>query len=256
MIVDVTRDLLDYQQETCAGIAVKSFVVPFVMGTSDVDTRRKWLVSERERLGLSPSDLAKRAQPLADKDGYQVKFNQQLIWNFENGGKKIPGWWKYAVEALAQADDATDDGDRIANEDEVISDAVLIEALPTFVGAGGGGTGEGEIKPVAFSRGLIEALQVDPGDLLAIEIEGDSMEPSFRPGDQLLIDKRKTNTAQPGAFCLWDGDGYVIKYLERIAGSQPPSVRVISENSRYTTQPRLVDEIRVMGRVVWLGRRI
>jgi len=226
------------------------------MTTMDVDTKRKWLKDERERLGLSPSDLAKRAQPFADKDGYQVKFNQQLIWNFENTGKKVPGWFKYAVEALATANDGDVDADRIANEDDVISDAVLIEALPTHVGAGGGGTGEGLPKPVAFSRGLIDALRIEPSDLLAIEIEGDSMEPAFRPGDQLLIDRRKINTAQPGAFCLWDGDGYVIKYLERIAGSQPPAVRVISENARYTTQPRLVEEIRVMGRVVWLGRRI
>lgn len=220
----------------------------------DIDVKRAWLIAEREKLGWNQSDLAKRAQPLADAAGYEVKFNQQLIWNFENTGKKIPGWFRYAVDALKNGGSA-DDERRISNEADII-DAVMIEQLPTFVGAGGGGTGEGDTRSIAFSRGLVESLRIAPSDLLSIEVEGDSMSPTFLPGDQLLVDRRKTNTAQPGAFCLWDGDGYVVKFLERIAGAEPPTVKVISENPRYATQPRLVTEIKIMGRVVWVGRRI
>jgi len=227
----------------------------------DVMTKRRWLETERGKLSWSPSDLAKRAQPLADADGYAVKFNQQLIWNFENTAKKIPGWFRYAVAALEQgvresADHEHADPDRIANEDE-ISDAVLIELLPTFAGMGGGGSGSGEPKVVAFSRALVEDyLRIAPAELLAIEVEGDSMEPAFLGGDQLLIDRRKRSPTQPGAFCLWDGDGYVVKYLEKVSGSNPPSVRVISGNPRYSTSTRLVDEVEIMGRVVWFGRRV
>lgn len=222
----------------------------------DVDVKRAWLKAERDKRGWTPSDLARRAQPIADREGYSVKFNQQLIWNFENTGKKVPGWFRYAVEALREiGPDVGEDEERVANEDETV-DALLVERLPTYVGAGGGGTGEGAPSAMAFSRGLIESLQVPATELLAIEVEGDSMVPKFLPGDQLLVDRRKTNTAQPGAFCLWDGDGYVVKLIERVSGSQPPKVRVISENDRYTTEYRLVEEIKIMGRVVWVGRRV
>jgi phage repressor protein C with HTH and peptisase S24 domain len=221
----------------------------------DVAEKRAWLKAEREKRGWGAGELAKRAQPIADRAGYDVRFNQQLIWNFETGAKKVPGWYRFAVAALRMMDDDDADESRIANEDEDI-DAVLIEKLPTFVGAGGGGTGEGDPKSIVISRGLVEALRIPAEELLAIDVEGDSMEPKFLPGDQLLIDRRKKNTAQPGAFCLWDGDGYVVKFIERVPGSQPAQVRVISDNARYREQTRLVDEIEIMGRVVWFGRRV
>jgi phage repressor protein C with HTH and peptisase S24 domain len=136
-------------------------------------------------------------------------------------------------------------------------DVVHIELLPTFAGAGGGGTGDGDHATVVFARSLIEfELRAHPTDVLAVQIEGDSMEPDFRSGDQVLVDKRRKSVTQPGAFCLWDGDGYVIKLLERIYDSEPPKVRVISRNQIYSPAERLVDEVKIMGRVVWFGRRV
>jgi phage repressor protein C with HTH and peptisase S24 domain len=82
------------------------------------------------------------------------------------------------------------------------------------------------------------------------------MMPDFMSGDQMLVNTAKRSIAQPGAFCLWDGDGYVVKYIEKVAGSDPPKVRVMSGNPRYTPSERMVDEIEIMGRVVWFGRRI
>ena len=141
------------------------------------------------------------------------------------------------------------------NDDE--PDVVHVELLPTFAGAGGGGTGDGDQITIAYSRSLIEnELRAQPQDILAVLIEGDSMEPDFRSGDQILVDKRRRSVTQPGPFCLWDGDGYVIKLLERIYDSEPPKVRVISRNQVYSAAERLADEVKIMGRVVWFGRRV
>jgi phage repressor protein C with HTH and peptisase S24 domain len=82
------------------------------------------------------------------------------------------------------------------------------------------------------------------------------MVPEFLPGDQLLINKRKVSLSQPGAFCLWDGDGYVIKYLEKVYDTDPQRIRVMSRNDRYQPVERLAEEVRIMGRVVWVGRRV
>lgn len=143
-------------------------------------------------------------------------------------------------------------------EDRHDDDMVLIERLPTFAGMGGGGTGEGDRGAIAFSRNLVESiLRAQPADLLAIEAEGNSMEPDYLGGDQILIDKRRRSLASPGAFCLWDGDGYVVKYLERVQGSDPQRVRVISRNhDLYPPYERLVEEIDIQGRVVWFGRQV
>jgi phage repressor protein C with HTH and peptisase S24 domain len=134
---------------------------------------------------------------------------------------------------------------------------VMVDVLPTHAGAGGGGTGEGDFEQIAFARSLIEReFRAQPSDMLAVLVLGDSMEPDFRNGDQLLIDKRATSITQPGAFCLWDGDGYVIKLLEKIYDSEPPKIRVISRNQIYRAAERLAEEVRVIGRVVWFGRRV
>jgi phage repressor protein C with HTH and peptisase S24 domain len=134
---------------------------------------------------------------------------------------------------------------------------VMVDLLPTYAGAGGGGSGEGDLEQVAFARALIEReFRAQASDMMAVQVLGDSMEPDFRNGDQLLIDKRATSITQPGAFCLWDGDGYVIKLLEKVYDTDPPKVRVISRNQVYRAAERLAEEVRIMGRVVWFGRRV
>lgn len=217
--------------------------------------RAAWLKAEMERLDLSPGALAKRAQPLADADGFEVKLQQQHIFNFIKNGKKVPAWLRYVERALANAEGA----DHLEDDDrhfDPASDAVMIAQLPTYAGMGGGGTGEGEMRMVAFSRRLIEALGFLPDDMILVDVEGDSMEPEYKSGDQLLVNKRKRSLAQPGAFCIWDGDGYVVKYLQKVHGSEPPSIRVISGNSRYQPDVRTAEEVQIMGRVEWFGRRV
>lgn len=177
------------------------------------------------------------------------------VSRWESGHGSIPS---HRFDALVKAYRAPI-GELLADNEGGTEEPVslMVELLPTDVGLGGGGTGEGEYSEIAVSRALIEGeLRTTPDNLLAIHVEGDSMKPDFLSGDQLLIDKRKRSIAQPGAFCIWDGDGYVVKFLERIYGSEPAKVRVMSANGRYETSERLVDEIRIMGRVVWIGRRI
>lgn len=136
--------------------------------------------------------------------------------------------------------------------------SVQVERLPTFAGMGGGGTGDGDAGTLAFSRSLVETeLRANAGDLLAIRAEGNSMEPDFKGGDLILIDRRRRTLASPGVFCLWDSDGYVIKYLSRVAGSDPPRVRVVSYRSDVVEPyERLVEECDIQGRVVWFGRQV
>lgn len=135
-------------------------------------------------------------------------------------------------------------------------DYLPVDILPSFAGMGGGGTGEGDHGQALIPRALIEdELRAKPTDVLLIEARGSSMEPDFQHGDQILIDKRDTNPVQPGAFALWDGDGYVVKLVERVP-MQPGKYRIFSANSRYSAYEVDADQIQIMGRPVWFGRRL
>jgi len=131
-----------------------------------------------------------------------------------------------------------------------------VALLPSYAGLGGGGNGEGDQGQVLVSRRMIEdELHAKANDLLMIEARGDSMAPDFLHGDQILIDCRDRNPVQPGAFCLWDGDGYVVKLIER-APMRSGIYRVFSANARFSAYEVQADEVQIMGRPVWLGRRL
>lgn len=133
---------------------------------------------------------------------------------------------------------------------------VDVAVVPSFAGMGGGGNGEGEIVTAKLPRTLIEdELRGKAPDFEMIDVRGDSMTPDFQHGDQILIDKRDRNPRQPGPFALWDGDGYVLKVVERIPGRMG-WYRVFSVNDRYSPYEVEETETTIMGRPVWFARRL
>lgn len=135
----------------------------------------------------------------------------------------------------------------------LVMDYVSVEVLPTYAGMGGGGTGEGGQVTALLPRQLVQdELHAKPDDLLVINLRGDSMEPLFLHGDQVVIDKRDRNPVQPGPFALWYDDGYVVKNVERRVGKY----RIFSSNKIYSED--LVDpsDVTIMGRPVWYARRL
>ena len=135
-------------------------------------------------------------------------------------------------------------------------DYLAVEILPSFAGMGGGGNGDGDKGFGMVPRQLVESeLRAKTSDLLLIEARGDSMEPDFQHGDQILIDRRDCNPIQPGSFALWDGDGYVVKLVERIPQKQG-WYRIFSSNNRYQAYEIEAETVKIMGRPVWFARRL
>lgn len=133
---------------------------------------------------------------------------------------------------------------------------VEIAVLPSYAGMGGGGSGEGEQTVAKLPRDLIEQeLHGSPADFELIDVRGDSMQPDFQHGDQILIDKRDRDPRQPGPFALWDEDGYVVKLVERVPGKRG-FYRIFSANSRYSEYEIEETETTIRGRPVWFARRL
>lgn len=99
----------------------------------------------------------------------------------------------------------------------------------------------------AVSSGKLDALFVAHGD-------GDSMEPTLHDGDVVLIDRsQRTIEKQDRIWAVTVGGLGTIK---RIAKLPDGSYELGSDNHRVRTRVVQADEFHVVGRVVWIGRRI
>ena len=62
--------------------------------------------------------------------------------------------------------------------------------------------------------------------------------------------------APPGIFVIWDGIALVAKRIEHVPHSEPPRVVLKSLNPGYDSHERPAGEIRVIGRAVWISKRL
>lgn len=144
--------------------------------------------------------------------------------------------------------------DQIPNVDD--HEYFPVEVLPTYGGMGGGGTGEGDRETALVPRQLIEReLRGQPSDFRLINVRGNSMEPLFHNGDQLLVDIRDRNPIQGGPFAILDDGQYYVKNVERAPGKRG-WYRVFSSNKDYSDTLVEEQEYTIMGRPVWVGRRL
>ena len=125
---------------------------------------------------------------------------------------------------------------------------------------GGGSILEEDTKPgrnFHFRRSWIkDRLKAAPSSLRIVHVEGDSMRPTLEDGDTVLVDMNQKSPLPPGIFVLHDGMGLVAKRLEHIPNSDPPAVRVISDNGLYSPYERTADEVNIIGRIRWFAREM
>jgi phage repressor protein C with HTH and peptisase S24 domain len=103
---------------------------------------------------------------------------------------------------------------------------------------------------------LRDELGLGTASLALLEVRGDSMEPTLHSGDRVMINMSDCQIQQPGVFVLHDGDGTVIKRVEKVPFSEPPMVLIRSDNPTYGQYQVQGELIRVFGRVVWAAKRL
>lgn len=91
-------------------------------------------------------------------------------------------------------------------------------------------------------------------DLLVARGEGESMEPTLRDGDIVLIDtSQKEIRHQDRIWAVAFGDLGSIKRIRRMPGG---SFLILSDNPAVQPQAAAEQDMHVIGRVVWIGRKI
>ncbi len=129
-----------------------------------------------------------------------------------------------------------------------------IPRLPLGASAGPGTLAQdaAPIDRLRFSGRWLRQQGLEPGMLSVIEVEGDSMEPTLRDGDEILVD-RSPRPLRSGLHVIRLDDVLLVKRLE--PGSAG-TVQIISDNAAYPRMERPRADVAVLGRVVWKGGKI
>jgi phage repressor protein C with HTH and peptisase S24 domain len=121
--------------------------------------------------------------------------------------------------------------------------------------AAGAGAVSGDERPFDsfhFSPAWLREHGLSAADLSAIRVIGDSMEPVLRDGDEILVD-RSQRTLRDGIHVVRLGDALLVK---RLAPAGPGRATLLSANSDYPPFEAALDELDIVGRVVWKSGRL
>ena len=91
--------------------------------------------------------------------------------------------------------------------------------------------------------------------LVALEVEGDSMAPELKEKDVVLINKNiKEVSLGGGIYAIkWKGN-ILVKRLQ--VNPQTGTVLIKSDNPSYETLETNLDDIEIEGKIIWFGREI
>ena len=133
-------------------------------------------------------------------------------------------------------------------------DWVEVGRLPLGASAGAGALAahEAPFDAFRFSRRWLRQQGLEGARLAAITVEGDSMEPVLRAGDEILVD-RAPRPFRDGIHVVRVGEHLMVK---RLASAGPGRLTLLSQNLAYPPIEVAADEVEIVGRVVWKSGRI
>lgn len=102
-----------------------------------------------------------------------------------------------------------------------------------------------------LSQDFVEKeARVRRNDSVILSIVGDSMFPSYASGDRVIIDLSQRELIQDAVYAITDGQiAPQIKRLQRVFKSDPPRVRIISDNTHYAAEEHPLADVEIIGRV-------
>lgn len=128
-------------------------------------------------------------------------------------------------------------------------------AIGASAGAGAWADGETLAGKVGFDEAWLRQLGVDPKQVSLIRVEGDSMQPVLNDGDDIMVDRSAATRPLRDGVHVIRLDGALM--VKRLARAPVGRLSVLSDNPAYPSWPdRDPAEVDIVGRVVWIGRRI
>lgn len=143
----------------------------------------------------------------------------------------------------------------------VSPEAALVPVPRLDVGASAGaGAFAGDERTQSlfgFDKAWLRTLaRGEIGALSMIRVEGDSMVPTLSDGDDILVDRADAGAALRDGIYVLRVDGVVM--VKRLTvGPAGGRLSITSDNPAYPPWPKCdLADLDVVGRVVWVGRRL
>lgn len=169
----------------------------------------------------------------------QQRFNVNSDWLFTGEGSMFRG------------------GD---NAPPANKDYIHIPLYDVHAAAGHGNFIDSENKKdlLLFRRGFIEEeLRGQVTDFSLIFVDGESMSPTLRPGEIIMVDHRDQTFQRDGVYVMQMDETLIVKTVRSLPDNQ---AEIISDNPAYgkfsINKKEPPPGFRVVGRVVWNGRRM
>ncbi|WP_367349693.1 XRE family transcriptional regulator [Sphingobium yanoikuyae] len=214
------------------------------------------IAARRAELGLSQSELAR-----------QAGVSQATIGKLESGISSGSSQMHKIARALQTTPDfltgETDDpslGAIPLPTPQMIAEQLGMTLIPEVdldFALGGGNYVEGPVSStlVPYRTDWLERItRGAQADVILTRGDGDSMMPTILDDDDVIVNRAdRVITKQDRIWALGYGDLVAIKRVRRLASG---IFQLISDNPNVSPIEAYEDELRVIGRVIWIGRRM
>lgn len=222
-----------------------------VMGDDQSDDFVKGLGIVLEARGLKPAPFSVRA-------GLGQTAVRDL---FRKGSSPKVSTAQAMAEALGMSIDeivAAGRGGPVPAEEAAPEDA-LVPVYNVQASAGYGALVDEEyvVQQLAFPPDYLRRItKTSPKHLKIIGVKGDSMAPTLKDDDVVMVDTTKRDLSWGGIFVIRiDGDGLLVKRVS--TGSQRGYFKIVSDNAAaFPAVERLAEDVEVLGRVIWYGVKV
>ena len=204
-------------------------------------------MTSKERKGVSQRTANMMRAALSGEPYYEEDDDPKI-----ESSETLPLTQKNSPEAGFQVDDAPN---AAYPYDPDLHDAehVLVPKLNVRASAGHGAVNEDETAEhlLAFRRDWLRKRGLQADYLSAIEVTGDSMEPTLKEGDTILVDRARPMPPKIGTLVVAriNTEEVVVKRLNRLGDKQ---YLLTSDNPVYHPVALKKDDA-LVGEVVWRG---
>jgi transcriptional regulator with XRE-family HTH domain len=215
----------------------------------------------REARHMSRSELVRLSgvskQQLSRLEGGQIRLRLDHLKPFAPhlgySPEQMLLWGRYPGTDVASLESKRDAGGDGSQEQSASVNELNMRAEQGAVRARGARRQKDHFKlerwafPASFVR---EQLHASAEQLVMLEIAGDSMAPTIKSGDRVIIDTGHKTPTPDGLYAIRDSFGaVVVKRLQVLRGSRQMEVEIISDNRTHPTEEVALDDLEIVGKV-------
>ncbi|TBB98749.1 helix-turn-helix transcriptional regulator [Rhizobium ruizarguesonis] len=150
------------------------------------------------------------------------------------------------------------EGGALDSRGRIVNEIAFIPRLDVQASAGMGSlvVSEDTVDILAFNRNWLRERSINAVAARVLDVKGDSMEPTIRDGDILVVDTSITQVRDNAIYVIIYAGNVLVK---RVHLKRDGSLTLISDNERYPREDVPIEEVpdlHIAGRVMWFGRSI